>query len=52
MFDDPLALSRPDPHSQEARWQTIGTIGGVVVLVVHTWPDRDPATEEEVGNIP
>ncbi len=26
-------------------------IGGVVVLVVHTWPDPNPETGEEVGRI-
>jgi uncharacterized DUF497 family protein len=58
VFDDPLAASRPDPHPHEARWQTIGMIGGtlggasgVVVLVVHTWPDTDPVTGEEAGRI-
>ncbi len=49
VFDDPLAASRPDPYEQ--RWQTIGMIGEVVVLVVHTWPRRDSATGEDVGRI-
>jgi uncharacterized DUF497 family protein len=36
---DPLALSRPDPHSDGDRWQTVGSAGGLVVLfVVHTEP--------------
>lgn len=39
-FDDPLALSRPDPHVDEERWQTVGRIGLVVVFVVHTWPEQ------------
>ena len=34
VFDDPLAASRPDPYSGEERWQTIGLIGPVVVLVI------------------
>ncbi len=38
-FNDPLALSRPDPYPGEERWRTIGIIGTVAVLVVHTWPD-------------
>jgi len=29
----------------------IGVIGEVLVLVVHTWPEPDPATGEEVGRI-
>ena len=49
VFDDPLAASRPDPHPQ--RWRTIGMIGEVVVLVVHTWLGPDPATGEEGGRI-
>ena len=51
VFDDPLAAYRPDPHPIEQRWQTIGMIGNVVVLVVHTWPELDRATSEEVGRI-
>ena len=51
VFDDPLAASRPDPHPHEQRWQTIGMIGNVVVLVIHTWPELDPATGEETGRI-
>ena len=40
VFDDPLAVMRPDPFTVEERWQTIGMIEGLVVFVVHTWPDR------------
>ncbi len=38
VFEDPFALSVQDRHeSGEARWQTIGMIGGVVLLLVaHT----------------
>lgn len=50
-FDDPLALSRLDRTSDDERWQTIGMIGGVVVLVVHTWPEADPESGEEIGRI-
>jgi hypothetical protein len=50
VFDDPLALSQPDPSSGEERWQTIGVIGGVTVFVVHTWPEPD-RHGEEVGRI-
>lgn len=48
--DDPLAASQPDPSPDEERWQTIGMIGGVVVFVVHTWPQPD-TTGEEIGRI-
>ncbi len=26
-------------------------VGGLVVMVVHTWPDVDRATHEEIGRI-
>jgi uncharacterized protein len=42
VFDDPLHLSQPDPHSDGDRWQTIGMVGPVLLLVVHTWPDEGP----------
>ncbi len=42
VFDDPLALSRPDPSAEEERWQTVGMIGTVIVFVVHTWPEPAP----------
>ncbi len=49
VFDDPLATSRLDPVSAEERWQTVGLIGDLAVIVVHTWPDtRD---REGVGRI-
>lgn len=51
VFDDPLAASRLDQYPHEERWQTIGMIGGLVVLVVHKWPELDPSTGEETGRI-
>jgi uncharacterized DUF497 family protein len=51
VFNDPLHLSMPDPHPDGDRWQTVGLIGGVVVLVVHTWPDEIPGQDEPVGRI-
>lgn len=50
VFDDPLAASRPDHSAGEERWQTIGMINGVIVLLVHTWPESD-SSGEEVGRI-
>jgi uncharacterized protein len=47
VFDDPYALSRPDPFPDEHRWQTVGVIGRVAIFVVHTWPDAD----DDVGRI-
>jgi uncharacterized protein len=51
VFDDPLAVSRHDPHPDGDRWQTLGLVGNVVLFVVHTSPDPDAATEEGVGRI-
>ena len=51
VFDDPLAASRIDPDPDETRWVTIGAVSGVTILVVHTWPESDAATGEEVGRI-
>jgi len=51
VFDDPLAASRPDPSPDEERWQTIGMIVTVTVIVIHTSPKVDPSTGEEIGRI-
>ena len=51
VFADPLAASRRDPHPEEQRWQTIGLIGPVVILVVHTTAELDLETGEERGRI-
>ncbi|MGA7713823.1 MAG: BrnT family toxin [Rhizomicrobium sp.] len=50
VFDDPLAASRPDPESEEERWQTVGMVGTVVLFVVHTWPEPEE-NGEEIGRI-
>ena len=53
VFDDPLAVTLPDPYRGEERCWTIGspsTSSDVVLFVVHTWPETD-ATGEEVGRI-
>jgi uncharacterized DUF497 family protein len=39
---DPLATTRADPHPGGDRWQTIGSLGGVVLLLVVS---TDPADE-------
>ncbi len=51
VFDDRLALSRPDPHPDGDRWQTVGLVGPVVLFVAHTWPEADPVTGDEIGRI-
>ena len=51
VFDDPLAMTRHDPHPDGERWQTVGLIGKVTIFVVHTWPEICADTGEEVGRI-
>lgn len=41
VFDDPLALSRPDSFAYEERWQTIGMIFPNTIIVVHTLPKHE-----------
>lgn len=51
VFDDRLAMSRPDPHPDGDRWQTVGVAGTVALFIVHTWPEPDRETGEETGRI-
>lgn len=51
VFADDLAASRPDPHPDGDRWQTVGTVGPVTIFVVHTEPALDPTTGRETGRI-
>ena len=46
-----MSATRDDPYPYESRWRTMGLVGTQVVMVVHTWPDFDPATGEAVGRI-
>jgi len=43
VFDDPLHVSRQDRiEDGQQRWQTIGTVGDVALLLVaHTWEDTE-----------
>ena len=53
VFDDPLAITLPDPSPEEERWRSVGSPSArsdVVLFVVHTWPEAD-ATGEEIGRI-
>ena len=51
VFADPLALSRRDSHPDGDRWQTVGLIGFVTVLVVRTQPEAEAGADEERGRI-
>jgi uncharacterized DUF497 family protein len=53
VFDDPFAITLPDPFRSEERWRTVGSPDPstkVILFVVHTWPEIDE-TGEEVGRI-
>jgi uncharacterized DUF497 family protein len=51
VFDDPLHASKPDPHPDGDRSQTIGMVGSVLLLVVHTDPAEVVEGGEPVGRI-
>lgn len=51
VFDDPFHASKPDLHSDGDRWHTIGLVGSVLLLVVHTWPEASSEDDEAVGQI-
>jgi uncharacterized DUF497 family protein len=48
VFDDPLHASKPDAHPDGDRWHTIGLVGPVLLLVVHTWPEESEGGEPVV----
>ncbi len=47
VFNDPLHLTRQDRiENGEQRWQTIGLVGNVVlILVAHTWHDTEDGSD-------
>jgi uncharacterized protein len=51
VFNDPLQMSKVDPHVDGDRWQTVGRVGTVLLLVVHTWSEGDRDEEEPLGRI-
>jgi uncharacterized protein len=51
VFDDPLHASKPNPHPDGDRWHTIGLVGSILLLVVHTWPEAESDNDEPVGRI-
>jgi uncharacterized DUF497 family protein len=38
-----------DPHPDGDRWQTIGLVGSVLLLVIHTWLEGNSEEDEAVG---
>jgi hypothetical protein len=51
VFEDPLHASKPDVHPDGERWHTIGMVGPVLLLVIHTWPEPLSPGDEPVGRI-
>ena len=51
VFEDPFHASKPDPHPDGDRWHTIGLVGPVMLLVIHTWPEAGTEGDEAVGRI-
>lgn len=51
VFDDPFHASKPDPHPDGDRWHTIGLVGPVLLLVIHTLPEGDFEAGKAVGRI-
>jgi len=47
VFDDPLHLSQPDPHSDGDRWK-LSAWSDPCCCLSHTWPEGD---EDPVGRI-
>jgi hypothetical protein len=50
VFIDPFVVSRIDTSANEERWQSMGMVGTVTIMVVHT-TETDPATGCEFGRI-
>jgi uncharacterized DUF497 family protein len=40
-----------DPDPDEARWVTVGVVGPVTILAVHTWPEAGTEGGEPIGRI-
>ena len=51
VFSDPLQATVEDPYPYEQRLRTVGVVGTVAIIVVHTSPEFAPEIGEEVGRI-
>jgi len=50
-FDDLFHASKPDLHPDGDRWHTVGLVGSVLLLVIHTWPEAESEEGALVGRI-
>ena len=48
-LDDPLSVTDDDPYPWERRFRTIGTVRGVVLVVVHTLARTGPGFRSRGG---
>ncbi len=46
VFEDPLAMTKVDPYLDEPRWRTMGMIGTVIVVVIHTLPLHEESGQQ------
>ena len=37
VFEDTNNITTEDPYRYEQRWQTIGSVGPAIIIVIHTW---------------
>jgi uncharacterized DUF497 family protein len=51
VFDDPFHASKFDLHPDGDRWHTIGLVGSVFLLVIHTSPEAESEASDPVGRI-
>jgi hypothetical protein len=51
VFEDPLHVSKPDPHPDGDRWDTIGRAGPFLIFVVHTLPVEWESEATVIGRI-
>ena len=41
VFEDTGNITDQDPYFYEQRWRTIGTVGPLVLVVIHTWESAE-----------
>ena len=51
VFKDEDAITFDDPYRHKTRFRTVGTVGRVLLIVVHTENEPEPTTGERNGRI-